>query len=123
MRRFDGDMQAIDDLRPGMLEKLLDGAPLPDVPTVSLVTSTRSFFSPLAFLAMYLGIRRDRSSDGAVPYRDQAVPHSDVVSLRGLDHADVTNLHPLPRVDKRALTLALTDLLVRKIEEPRQIDL
>ncbi len=86
------------------------------MPTVSLVTSTRSLVSPLAPTAIYLGLARGRSSDAAVPYRSQAVPYSDVVSIRGLDHGQTTMAGPFGKIDQRALTLALTALVLRKME-------
>lgn len=87
-RMLHGAPQAYWDLSYKARQRLLSEHPaLPNVPIVSLVTSTDAAWGPLEQTRRYMAERYGVETDGFVPVWDAAIPGSRVVHLRGVDHA------------------------------------
>jgi pimeloyl-ACP methyl ester carboxylesterase len=81
-----------------------------DLPTVSMGSSRLSPLSVLGAGEAYLSGRYHLPSDGLVPVADAAIPGSQVVTLKNMDHADSSLDMPFDAWDPGALTEALVTM-------------
>lgn len=83
---FRGSARAFWELRYGERREFLDAHPLPQVPMLSLVTTTARAGPVLERTRRLIAERHGSPSDGFVPPVDAYIPGSRLVHLNGVDH-------------------------------------
>lgn len=107
LERLGGSGESVRDLTYEQRQKFLAEHPYPsDIPTISLASSEEGMASVFHTTNSYMADRYGWASDGVVPTQDQIVPGSDVVLVKGLDHAEAGINGPGPLVNHKASDLA-----------------
>ncbi len=106
LERLGGSGDSLRDLTYEQRQAFLAEHPYPsDIPTVSLASSEESLKSVFVTTNRYMSDRYGWASDGLVPTQDQLIPGSDVVMVKGLDHAEAGIDGPGPLANHKASDL------------------